>query len=490
MAHLFHTLVKLWPPSPPHNANMCPAAAKAERPAAALVQKCDLCAAALFITGGRRRTSEVLFTAPPMQTPERLAIDHPAHSRFVQRLRRTLEEHDDVGTCHLLQHAKHVDATIELSNDDWMKCPSVELPPLVLLGLWSLDYKRELTSPLCITAAQGFTDCLRYLLEHGARPNLAPGGRTALHEACANCHTDCVELLLEHRADPNLLDEDGHAPLHLCRTPQSFRCAKLLVRHGAAIDQPSDDEQETPLHVAAKRGLLSHVHLYLRSNAAVDPSDSQDETPLGAACSAARHPNEQDTQVQVCQLLLLYGADVGAVDKDKRGALHKACRNASHGLVRLLLGHRADVNAIDYNGGSPLSTVLQNAVIKLDMEPHLTVQTLLNHGAQKVWPPAFLKVLRSCAAAPKAIEVLFNAYCRLDVTSKWIDAIPEDTFEAHRPFFESLLALEWTPRSLQHLCRCAIRKLCGHQCQLRVPLLPLPTFLHRYLLLEPEGVIF
>ncbi|XP_039611063.1 ankyrin repeat and SOCS box protein 18 isoform X3 [Polypterus senegalus] len=357
-------------------------------------------------------------------------------------------------------------------------------------GLWSLDYKRELTSPLCITAAQGFTDCLRYLLEHGAQPNLAPGGRTALHEACANCNTDCVELLLEHGADPNLLNEDGHAPLHLCRTPQSFRCAKLLVRHGAAINQSSDDEQETPLHVAAKRGLPSHVHLYLRRGAAVDPSDSQDETPLGAACSVASHPDEQDTQVQVCQLLLLYGADVGAVDKDKRGALHKACRNASHGLVQLLLGHGADVNAIDYNGGSPLSTVLQNAVIKLDMEPHLTVQTLLNHGAQKVWPPAFLKVLRSCAAAPKAIEVLFNAYSRLDVTSKWIEAIPEDTFEAHRPFFESLLALEWTPRSLQHLCRCAIRKLCGHQCQLYVPLLPLPTFLHRYLLLEPEGVVF
>lgn len=85
-----------------------------------------------------------------------------------------------------------------------------------------MEYKQELTSPLCIAAAQGFTDCLMYLLEHGAQPNLSAGGNAALHEACANGNTECAELLLEHGADPNQQSEDGLTPLHMCRTPQSL----------------------------------------------------------------------------------------------------------------------------------------------------------------------------------------------------------------------------------------------------------------------------
>jgi len=94
---------------------------------------------------------------------------------------------------------------------------------LPISGLWSLEYKRELTSPLCIAAAQGFTECLQYLLEHGAHPNLLAGGKAALHEACVNANTECVELLLEHGANPNQITEEGLTALHLCTTPQSLR---------------------------------------------------------------------------------------------------------------------------------------------------------------------------------------------------------------------------------------------------------------------------
>ncbi|EHH21787.1 hypothetical protein EGK_04927, partial [Macaca mulatta] len=33
-----------------------------------------------------------------------------------------------------------------------------------LSGLWTLEYKRELTTPLCIAAAHGHAACVRYLL--------------------------------------------------------------------------------------------------------------------------------------------------------------------------------------------------------------------------------------------------------------------------------------------------------------------------------------
>uniref|UniRef100_A0A9J7Z8U3 Ankyrin repeat and SOCS box containing 18 n=1 Tax=Cyprinus carpio carpio TaxID=630221 RepID=A0A9J7Z8U3_CYPCA len=335
--------------------------------------------------------------------------------------------------------------------------------------------KKELTSPLCIAAAQGYSECLRYLLEHGAHPNLNAGGKAALHEACANANTECVELLLEHGANPNQMTDEGLTALHLCRTPQSLRCAKALVRYGAKVNLPSEEEDETPLHVASRHGLPHHAQLYLRFGACVNHSSSSGETPLGVVCGVApeKTDDSQDERyLEICRLLLAYGVPAMLLK-----------------LVELLLDHGADINAIDYNGCSPLSRVLQSSVVRQEWEPHRVVQTLLNRGSIKVWPQALLKVLTACADAPKTVEILFNSYTLVPVTSKWVEAIPEDTFHLHRTFYESLFALEYKPRSLQHLCRSALRKQFGIDCCSLIPRLPIPKPLKQYLLLEPEGYI-
>uniref|UniRef100_A0A673KZF8 Ankyrin repeat and SOCS box protein 18-like n=1 Tax=Sinocyclocheilus rhinocerous TaxID=307959 RepID=A0A673KZF8_9TELE len=264
------------------------------------------------------------------------------------------------------QYLFQVDEKITSKN-----CDSLTPTVFPIPGLWSLEYKRELTSPLCIAAAQGFSECLQYLLEHGAHPNLIAGGKAALHEACANANTECVELLLEHG-------------------------------------------------------------LYLRFGACVNHSSSSGETPLGVVCGV------------ICRLLLAYGAKINSSDKERRSPLHKAARNVQLKLAELLLDHGADINAIDYNGCSPLSSVLQSSVVRQGWEPHRVVQTLLNRGSIKVWPQALLK---------------------------------------------SLFALEYKPRSLQHLCRSALRKQFGKNCCSLIPRLPVPKPLEQYLLLEPEGYI-
>ncbi|KAJ7344701.1 hypothetical protein JRQ81_000651, partial [Phrynocephalus forsythii] len=300
-----------------------------------------------------------------------------------------------------------------------------------LSGLWSLEYKRELTTPLCISASRGHTACLRHLLFWRADPNAAPGGRTALHEACEGGHTECVELLLEHKANANLLSDDGRAPLHLCTRQDTLgACLKSLVYLMTnCMNLPSEEAQETPLHIAAKYGLYDHVKLYLRYGATVDKKNSLEETALSVACREAKDVESQENYMQVCKLLLAYGADVNTVDEEVKTPLHKACKNAHHGLVQLLLQMKADVNAIDYNGAYPLSCVLQTAAFKQEWKPHLTVQTLLNHGSQKICPTAFFKVLKSCSSVPKIIEILYNSYPHLPMSEKWIEVIPNEVFQ-------------------------------------------------------------
>ncbi|XP_048854510.1 ankyrin repeat and SOCS box protein 18-like isoform X2 [Brienomyrus brachyistius] len=410
-----------------------------------------------------------------------------ASSDFVKKLNSAFVTDDQEMIEELLRElvGMNPNAIIELSNDDWMKDPSVHLPPAVLLGLHPLQYKQELTTPLRIAAAYGFTHCLQYLLEHGAQPNLIVGGKSALHEACENSSSECTEFLLKGGADPDLRTEEGLSAMHLCKTPKSLHCAKVLLEHGAAADLPSEEDEETALHVASRSALLHHAKLYLQSGADVNHTSVHGETPLGVACASSQDPEEL---LQICCLLLSYGADVNLADKQHRTPLHKAAHNIQHSLVTLLLEHKAEVNSFDHNGRLPLSCVLHSAAVRAEQEPHRVVQILLNHGSITLWPQALPKVLSMCAAEPKTVEVLFNSYTHIPVTCKWEKTIQAETLQIHQQFYQSLFALGCRPRCLQHLCRAAIRQHFGKDCHRLIPQLLIPKGLQLYLLLEPVGI--
>ncbi|XP_022050143.1 ankyrin repeat and SOCS box protein 10 [Acanthochromis polyacanthus] len=356
-------------------------------------------------------------------------------------------------------------------------------------GLWSLTYEQELTTPLHITASRGFTDCLRLLLQRGANIDIAPSGTTALHESCENSQPECTKLLLIHGANANAVSEDGVMPLHVCTSPESLECAKYLLQYGAAISGRSLDEDDTPLHVAARNGLPDHIELYLRYGAAVDKQNDEGLTALNAACAQPQESQDLQRYFKVCQLLLGAGADIHIMDQDKHTPLHMACKNVNPDVVDLLLAHGAQVNEMDYGGEAPMHNILKVVCFKVPHNPERIVRALLNHGSIRVWPGALPMVIKHCAESPRTIEVLLNAYSHLRVTDTWAEAVPEEAFKAHKEFFESILSLAMTSRSLQHLARCTLRSFLSGRVHKVVPKLDLPTFIKNYLLLEYRGYV-
>lgn len=68
-----------------------------------------------------------------------IALDYTVESEFVQALKEAQSKEDSTCVQTLLVEAskENPNVIIELSNDDWMKDPDVELPPVVLLGKYN-----------------------------------------------------------------------------------------------------------------------------------------------------------------------------------------------------------------------------------------------------------------------------------------------------------------------------------------------------------------
>ncbi|KAE8580579.1 hypothetical protein XENTR_v10024474 [Xenopus tropicalis] len=393
----------------------------------------------------------------------------------------------EVGDLNIIRilGARHANCALEVMGEE-LGYEAQTPAKFGLAGLWTLEYTQELTTPLCITSAHGYSECVRYLLHRRADPNAAPGGRAPLHEACAGGHADCVQLLLDYGANPNQLSDDGLSPLHYCNTLGSLRCAELLLSHGANVNQGTEEKLDSPLHLASQLALIPHVQLYLRQGAAINSKNHDGVTPLSAACGGKE--GNESTRLELCSVLLEAGADPEIPDQQDIRPLHHACRRVDSQLVELLLAAGVDVNAADYNGVLPLSCVLQSAEYHQEKNPQVTVRALLNRGARCVCPEAFGKVLRFCSGLPEIIAVLYNTYASLHIFSRWKTEIPEEVFQAHESFYTTFFSLSGSVRSLQHLCRYSLRRRFGHQCHCLIPLLPIPRALQDYLLLVTDGI--
>ncbi|GCC22992.1 ankyrin repeat and SOCS box protein 4 isoform X1 [Chiloscyllium punctatum] len=364
-------------------------------------------------------------------------------------------------------------------------------------GYWLPSYKlgSSWTTGLHLAVMLGNLESMAVLLNHHASVNYQPNGKAPLHVAIDVKNRDCVSKLLHHGAKVNSFSLSGYTPLHLCRTKESVSCAKLLIWNGANLNlQANNDYQDTPLHTAARFGVPELVALYVTHGADVDSLNVYNETPLITAIYWALNMKEQQYSTDhhlICRMLIDYGASVNARDRDYKSPLHKAAWNCDHLLLKMLLESGAHIGSMDVNGCASLQYLLKVTGVRPAAQPEKCYQLLLNHGAARVYPPQFHKVLQSCYSCPKAVEVMINSYEFIQATPKWRQVIPDEILEQHWEFYKSLFDVcGRSPRSLMHLARCAIRAVLQKRCYKAVPKLNLPLRLKKYLLLEPEGVLY
>ncbi|OPB46915.1 hypothetical protein A0O28_0070390 [Trichoderma guizhouense] len=122
---------------------------------------------------------------------------------------------------------------------------------------------------------------------------------------------------------------------------------KLLLDNGAKVDFKDEKFVETPLLIAAEKGLEDIVELLLDKGADVNSFDRPNDTPLGVASKAGHYGT--------VKLLLDNGARVDLTHyRYKHTPLQEAAAWGHESVVELLLDRGADINARDPRGRSPL----------------------------------------------------------------------------------------------------------------------------------------
>jgi len=237
------------------------------------------------------------------------------------------------------------------------------VPPLVYMMTWATDA----TGP-------------RWLLEHGADPNLAWGheGEAPLHVAARRWDVPMVELLVRHGADPLSRRLDGYTPHTLAELHGNHDIAAWLVAHGAK-DELSPLERFV---AACARGDRASATAMLDARPGL-------RTELGPEHHLMMQRPAESGHAAVLETMLSCGFDPHARDKDNVTALHRAAMAGHPDAVRVLLKHGADVNALDgMFSATPLVWAVEGRGHAQAGADHVGVaRVLIAAGSSVEWTP-------------------------------------------------------------------------------------------------------
>jgi ankyrin repeat protein len=286
------------------------------------------------------------------------------------------------------------------------------------------------TALMC-AARSGRYEVVERLLQAGARVNAqSRGGRTALYEAAMMNHVRVTGFLLEAGGDPNLFVETWGPPLCAAAAHGAIKCAKLLLRKGANLEERYNGS--TALHVAAVVNSTGMVKVLVKAGAEVDAVDAKGRSALHLAAgqgnvamvrylkAAGSWLHTADNFGETILHFAVYAGNAqtveevlswNAIDVSARGdmratPLHVAAMRGFMKIAELLIAVGADVNAVmegepDGDGG----TVLRVAAIRDTPE---LVELLLKAGAEV---EASGEVLMEAArrGCVRAVKVLLGA---------------------------------------------------------------------------------
>lgn len=361
------------------------------------------------------------------------------------------------------------------------------------------------------TAAQcGAVDVLNLLLLKDENVNTqANDGATALFEASKNGHTEIVKILLAKNADVNKANKSGLLPIHVAAKNGHNKIVALLI--------PETSRAKivwcgiSPLHFAAERNRDDVLETLIEAgydvNATLSDSWSKmyEDRRRTALYSAVVNRN-----LEAASMLLEAGADPNL---DIFNPLLVAARKACIEMVMLLIKYGANVNAL-----LPTHPTMFPAVLVFCVNYLAMMKYVLDNGcdAQSCFtcqygnnPHPPIKTRRNTRETlyylydePSEECLQFCEILSAPLVSSWVGPIIDMLLDyvGHVKLCSRIAEHldsnnDWalikektvSPCTLMHLSRLKIRQQMGTHRLRRIPALPLPRRIIKFLIYERES---
>ncbi|KAK3893875.1 hypothetical protein Pcinc_002317 [Petrolisthes cinctipes] len=231
---------------------------------------------------------------------------------------------------------------------------------------------------LLTAALSGHSAAIQALLALGA--DVDAGDRlhkSALYLCAEHGKLETLKVLLQHRKCRHLLNAKdcyGFPPLHAAVLAGHLDVVRALIKAGAALDT-SNEEQDTILHLAAKKGYTSLVAYIISNCPTLLNAENEDlDTPLHLACKLGHEGAVQELlegscdvtttnsssstplhlaaisgQLKICQMLLDADAPLDMFNKAHKTAVMESAMAGQVEVTRLLLERGASLTTLDTN---------------------------------------------------------------------------------------------------------------------------------------------
>ena len=171
-----------------------------------------------------------------------------------------------------------------------------------------------------------------------------------LQAATRRKNADICQLLVDHHADVTSVNNDGDTSLLIaasCSDDSIPLCCPLITKESLNLVHRHGN---CAFYIAVRRGYSQVVKMLLDWGADTNSENDNGQTPLHAAGGAEKDYPE------LRSFLLKHKAKIDAVDKDGNHPLHLPCKRGHTRTSHLLVSNRADVNAVNVTGQTPLQT--------------------------------------------------------------------------------------------------------------------------------------